>query len=87
MVNLETYQHFEGGVFLKLCEAKHGLSQEEMVVYACATTGEISVLPKNVFYQQMRYPHYTGPRFIRIPPIVGKKRKIMVLKDGNTGTI
>lgn len=82
--SLETYQHFKGGVYVKLCEAKHSENKEELVIYACASSGEIFARPKNMFYENVEKENYTGPRFIKIPPIVSKdkRKKLRVIDNG-----
>lgn len=62
-----TFQHYKGGVYLKLCEAMHTETEEAMVVYACAVSGMVFCRPKKMFEGQVEDESYTGPRFIPLP--------------------
>jgi len=83
---LNTYQHFKGGIYVKLCEAKHSETGEMLVIYACAVSGEIFARPKAMFYEHVETEGYSGPRFIVIPPISSKesKKKLKVFDNGGT---
>jgi hypothetical protein len=83
---LTTYQHFKGGIYIKLCEAKHSENNETLVIYVCAVSGEIYARPKAMFYDQIVREDYTGPRFMVIPPFASKeeKKKIRVIPNGSS---
>lgn len=82
---LNTYQHFKGGIYIKLCEAQHSETQESLVVYACAVSGEIFARPKTMFYDQVENETYKGPRFIVIPPMMAKEqaKKLRFIQNGS----
>ena len=82
---LNTYQHFKGGIYVKLCEARHSETEETLVVYACAASGEIFARPKAMFYGQVEVEGYKGPRFIVIPPIMAKeqRKQLRFIQNGN----
>ena len=43
------YRHHKGGLYLKLCEARHADTDEVLVVYACAASGDVFCRPKADF--------------------------------------
>lgn len=67
MTKFETYQHYKGGLYLKLHEALHTETNETMVIYVCAVRGEVFARPKDMFYADIQEGDYSGPRFKRIP--------------------
>jgi hypothetical protein len=80
---LTTYQHFKGGLYIKLCEAKHTESEETLVIYASAVTGEVYARPKSMFYGQVEKENYKGPRFIVIPPFTARQNvELKVIENG-----
>lgn len=83
---LNTYQHFKGGLYIKLCEAQHTETDETLVVYTCAVTGKIYARPKAMFYGQVEKEDYKGPRFIVIPPMMAKEqaKKLRFIQNGST---
>ena len=60
----QTYQHYKGGLYLKLCEARLEATDERMVVYACAVSGEVFCRSKAEFEATLEDGN---PRFIPIP--------------------
>lgn len=72
---LEVYQHFKGGLYVKLCEATHSETEEKLVVYACASSGQIFCRPKDMFYDIIDKDKYHGPRFKKVPDIVSKSER------------
>lgn len=79
--NLTTYQHYKGGIYIKLCEAIHSESKETLVIYVCSVGGQIYARPKSMFYEQVKKDNYKGPRFIVIPPVVANKAKIEIINN------
>ncbi len=69
MTKLETYQHYKGGLYIKLHEALHTETNETMVVYACAVRGEVFCRPKDIFFSHVNDDNYSGPRFIPVPSL------------------
>jgi hypothetical protein len=49
------FQHRDGGVYLKLYEAKHTETGEDLVIYACASSGDIWARPKAMFEEEGRF--------------------------------
>ena len=72
MSNFETYQHFKGGLYVKLCESEHTETGENLVTYVCATSGKIFSRPKDMFYDTVNKDNYYGPRFRKIPDTLTK---------------
>ena len=68
----KVYQHFKGGIYVKLAEAVHTETNEIMVVYICASSGEVFVRPKEMFYDKVKTGNYSGPRFKEISETAGK---------------
>lgn len=81
---LNVYQHFKGGIYIKLCEARHSENGETLVIYSCASSGEIFARPKSMFYSHVETENYKGPRFIIIPPIISKesRKKLRLIENG-----
>lgn len=73
--NCEVYQHFKGGLYIKLYEAIHTETNEIMVVYVCAASGEVFVRPKEMFYENVDKSNYSGPRFRKVPYIAAKAER------------
>ncbi len=73
--HLEVYQHFKGGVYIKICESIHTETGEELVTYVCATSGEIFSRPKEMFYDKISRDKYFGKRFIKVPYIESKEER------------
>lgn len=83
---LNTYQHFKGGIYIKLCEAQHTEAEDTLVIYACGISGQIYARPKSMFYGQIKTDRYKGPRFIVIPPMMAKEeaKKVRFIQNGST---
>jgi hypothetical protein len=83
---LETYQHFKGGLYIKVFESTHTETGEILVNYICCASGEVFSRPKTMFYDKVVRDDYSGPRFIKIPPIVAKvqKRKLRLIQNGSS---
>ena len=64
---LPTYQHYKGGLYLKLHEAFHTETEETLVIYACAASGMVFARPKASFDENVMVEGYTGPRFRPVP--------------------
>jgi hypothetical protein len=75
MSGFETYQHFRGGMYIKLCEAMHTETEEDMVVYVCAVSGRTFCRPKAMFFETITEGDYTGPRFLRLPENTTKEER------------
>lgn len=67
MRQFQTYQHYKGGIYLKLCEALHTETDEDLVVYLCAVSGRAFCRPKAMFEENVQDGDYRGPRFIPLP--------------------
>lgn len=80
MSQFETYQHYKGGLYFKLCEALHTETEETLVVYACAVRGEVFCRPKDMFYADITEGNYSGPRFRLIPRNLDKESAKNFLK-------
>lgn len=86
MDTLDVYQHFKGGLYIKLCESKHSENNEELVTYVNVTTGEIWTRPKKMFYEIVEKKDYKGPRFIKVPPVLKNNgQKLRIIENGSTG--
>ncbi|HNQ91427.1 MAG TPA: DUF1653 domain-containing protein [Alphaproteobacteria bacterium] len=81
MQPFETYRHYKGGLYIKLCEGLHTETDEELVVYACAVRGEVFCRPKDQFYADINENCYSGPRFTLIPRGLGKEEAREFLKN------
>lgn len=68
MTKFETYQHYKGGLYIKLYEALHTETEETLVIYMCAVRGGIFARPKDMFCEDIQEGDYSGPRFRRLPP-------------------
>lgn len=71
----EVYQHYKGGLYTKLCEARHSETGEMLVVYCCAASGEVWCRPKAMFEEQVTDDGYCGPRFIAVPYTADKEKR------------
>jgi hypothetical protein len=49
------YQHRDGGLYLKLTEAKHSETGEALVIYICAASGDVWARPKAMFEEPGRF--------------------------------
>jgi len=78
---LETYKHYKGGLYVKLHEALHTETNEELVVYACAVRGEVFARPKSQFYADIQEDGYSGPRFQLIDRGMNKNDARNFLKE------
>ncbi|MCB1558389.1 MAG: DUF1653 domain-containing protein [Alphaproteobacteria bacterium] len=81
MKTLETYKHYKGGLYIKLYEALHTETNEELVIYACAVRGEIFARPKSQFYADIQEGDYSGPRFQLINHGMSKEDARTFLKE------
>ena len=83
---LNTYQHFKGGIYIKLFESTHTETGEILVNYVCAVSGEIYSRPKTMFHEMIKRDGYSGPRFIRIPPMMAKEqsKKLRFIQNGSS---
>jgi hypothetical protein len=72
MRQYKTYQHYKGGLYLKLCEALHTETGENVVVYVCASSGKVFCRPKEMFYETITDGDYSGPRFTPLPEVLSK---------------
>lgn len=59
----DLYQHFKGGVYEVLAEAKHSETEDELVVYRSLETGKTWVRPKAMFFGKTEDGH---PRFAKV---------------------
>ncbi|MEQ9116370.1 MAG: DUF1653 domain-containing protein [Rickettsiales bacterium] len=78
----ETYIHRKGGVYLKLCEARHTETLEDLVVYVDIAGGDVFCRPKEMFYEEMEQADGSkSPRFKKLPYISDRdKRKTLLNK-------
>lgn len=70
-----TYQHYKGGIYLKVCEAMHTETEESLTVYICAVSGTAFCRPTAMFNEIVTEDGYTGPRFIPMPPHTTKAQR------------
>ncbi len=73
MRQYESYQHYKGGIYLKIGEALHTETEEEMVVYVSAFSGKMFVRPKEMFFEMVEYNGETMPRFKKIHDTIDEK--------------
>ncbi len=66
-MNFKSYQHFKGGLYIVLCEGKHTETNEILVTYVSAASGEVYHRPKSMFYDTVSKPNYKGLRFTPVP--------------------
>jgi hypothetical protein len=71
----KTYRHYKGGLYLKLAEARHSETDEVLVVYACAASGDVFCRPKTMFEESVTLPEYQGPRFAPVPYTADKAER------------
>ncbi len=79
----ETYIHKKGGLYLKLCEARHSETMEELVVYVDIAGGDVFCRPKDMFYEEVETEYgEKQTRFQKIPYIADRsQRKILLNKE------
>ena len=79
----ETYIHKKGGLYLKLCEARHSETMEELVVYIDIAGGDVFCRPKDMFYEKIEDESgQKQERFKKIPYITDRsKRKSLLNKE------
>lgn len=70
-----TYQHYKGGIYVKLCEALGTEDEQTYVVYTCVLSGRTYCRPKAMFEEVVTTPGYTGPRFIPLPQTTTKTQR------------
>jgi hypothetical protein len=73
MRQFETYQHYKGGVYLKIAEAIHSETDEVMVVYTSVFSGKVFVRPKDMFYEDVEIDGKAVPRFKKMPHTLDDK--------------
>ena len=62
---MELYKHFKGNTYIKLHEAIHSETGENLVIYACTKTGKIYARPVVMFYDYIDREEYKGRRFVK----------------------
>lgn len=83
----QTYQHYKGGMYLKLCDALHSETDEMMTVYVCTVRGTIYTRPKAMFDELVRDGAYYGPRFRPLPDGLSKEEAYQYfVPEGANGT-
>lgn len=70
----QTYEHYKGGMYLKLCDALHTETDEMMTVYVCAVRGTVYTRPKAMFEEVVTDGAYRGPRFRPVPEGLSKEQ-------------
>lgn len=75
MRQFKTYQHYKGGLYLRLCDAEHTETGEVLAIYVCAISGRTFCRPKAMFEENLSTPDYSGPRFILLPEGTGKEER------------
>ncbi len=86
MRQFETYQHYRGGLYLKLGEARYTETEEVLVVYVCAVSGDMWARPKAMFEGTLEHEGRTIRRFVLVPYTDDKevrKRVAVLAADGN----
>ncbi len=76
MENFQQFQphrHHKGGLYLKLCEARQTETQEVLVVYACAVSGDVFCRPKIEFEGLLPDGH---PRFAPVPYVANQQKRL-----------
>lgn len=76
----EFFQHFKGGVYRKLYDAKHCDTEEDLVVYQSAVDGKVWVRPSTQFYGVKMADD--GP-VVRFRPITLEEKRKLVLWRNN----
>ena len=80
-----TYQHYKGGIYLKLSEATHTETDEQLTVYMCAVSGLVWCRPTKMFNEILDEDGYKGPRFIPLPQVTTKtQRQSLKYDDSQT---
>lgn len=80
----QTYRHYKGGVYIKLCEAMHTETEEQMVIYTCAVSGTVFCRPKTMFEETVTEGAYSGPRFTPFPNDTTKAQRQSLKYDPET---
>lgn len=86
MRQFETFQHYKGGLYLKLGEARHCDTEEVLVVYVCAVSGDMWARPKAMFEGTLEHEGRTVRRFMPVPYTDDKevkKRAAILADDGS----
>jgi hypothetical protein len=78
----QTYQHYKGGLYLKLCDALHTETDEMMTVYVCVVRGAVFTRPKAMFDEMVQDGAYQGPRFIEVADGLSKDQAKEFLVTG-----
>ena len=82
--NFELFQNFKGGLYIKLFESNHTETGETFVHYISVADGKPYSRPKDMFYENVNRDDYSGPRFIKVPPIISKKLKNLKVIDNGS---
>lgn len=60
------YQHYKGGLYRVLGEARHSETKEELVIYMSVSTGKFWARPKEMFYESISDGENIVPRFKKV---------------------
>jgi hypothetical protein len=71
----QTYQHYKGGIYVKIAEGMHTETEELLTVYTCALSGTVFCRPTAMFNEVVTDGAYHGPRFIPIPSDTTKPQR------------
>ncbi len=71
------FRHHKGGLYLKLCEARHADTQEVLVVYACTASGDVFCRPKADFDG---LADSGQPRFVSVAYVTEKTPRLALTK-------
>lgn len=71
----DIYTHYKGGLYSKICEARHTETEEDLVVYMCAVSGDVFARPKAMFYEDVETAAYNGPRFRKVKYTADKTQR------------
>jgi hypothetical protein len=78
----QTYRHYKGGLYFKLCDTLHTETDEMMTVYVCAVRGAVFTRPTAMFEETVTDGAYHGPRFIPVPNGLTKDQAKEYLMNG-----
>lgn len=84
MRQFKTFQHYKGGLYTKLCEALHTETEETLIVYVCAVSGQTFCRPKAMFEETVCEGSYVGPRFIPLPDGTARDERKKIVWFGTT---
>jgi len=71
----QPYRHYKGGLYLKMCEARHSETDEIMVVYTCAVSGDVFCRPQHMFYDEVEWEGRLQPRFAPVAYVTDKDER------------